>query len=65
VWWSSSRHLSRQAIKPGAIGPETPLDPQTPAAIVWAWEATFLKAATGTLTAFGIRGMLTAGRCKR
>jgi transposase len=27
----SSRHLSRQALKPGAIGPETPLDPQTPA----------------------------------
>ena len=25
----SSRHLSRQAIKPGVIGPETPLDPQS------------------------------------
>ena len=25
----SSRHLSRRAITPGAIGPETPLDPQS------------------------------------
>jgi hypothetical protein len=25
----SSRHLSRQAAKPGVIGPETPLDPQS------------------------------------
>jgi hypothetical protein len=29
------------------------------AALTWAWEATFLKAATDTLTAFGIAGMLT------
>jgi drug/metabolite transporter (DMT)-like permease len=29
------------------------------AGLTWAWEATFLKAATDTLTAFGIAGMLT------
>jgi hypothetical protein len=29
------------------------------AALTWAWEAVFLKAATDTLTAFGIVGMLT------
>ena len=28
-------------------------------ALTWAWEATLLKAATDTLTAFGIAGMLT------